>query len=157
MGENGSRERGDRAWKEKQMETAELAKQVGAFLTPFLPALLAGSQDGLKQAAEKLGKGTVEQAERLWRRLWPGLEQRPAAVEAAQEAAKAPNDGDAQAALRLQLRKLLTEQPALASEVEQLFEQARRSGAVTAAQRGVAIGGDASGNIIVTGDQNTIG
>lgn len=138
------------------MDIAELSKQVGAFLTPFLPALLAGSQDRLKQTAEKLGKGAAEQAERLWLRLWPGLEQRPAAVEAAREVAKAPDDGDAQAALRLQLRKLLTEEPALATELEQLFEQARRSGAVTAAQRGVAIGGDASGNTIVTGDSNTI-
>jgi hypothetical protein len=139
------------------MDPAELAKQVGIFLLPCLPALLAGGQQALQEAAGQLGKGTVEQAERLWSKLWPRLGSRPGGAEAAQDAARAPQDQEAQTVLRVQLRKLLTEDPALAAEIEQLFEAAKRSGAVAAAQRSVSIGGDASGNVIITGDQNRVG
>ena len=34
---------------------------------------------------------------------------------------------------------------------------ASRTGAVAAAQRSVSIGGSASGNVIITGDQNRVG
>jgi hypothetical protein len=139
------------------MDPTELAKQVGIFLLPCLPALLTGGQQALQEAAGKLGQGTVEQAGRLWSKLWPRLESRPGGAEAAQDAASAPRDEEAQTVLRVQLRKLLTEDPELAAEIEQLFEDARRSGAVAAAQRSVSIGGDASGNVIITGDQNRVG
>jgi hypothetical protein len=139
------------------MDTAELAKQVGVFLGPYLPFLMAGGTAALQEAAEKIGKGTVEQVERLWDKLWPRLGSRPAGAEAARDAAKAPDDEEAQTVLRVQLRKLLTEEPELAAEVEQLLEEAKRPGAVAATERGVSIGGDASGNVIITGDQSRVG
>jgi hypothetical protein len=139
------------------MDPAELAKQVGVFLLPCLPALLAGSQAGLEEAAKKLGKGTVEQAERLWGTLWPKLEGRPAGAEAARDVARAPDREAYRTVLQVQLEKLLAEDPELAAEIEKLFAEAQRSGAVAAAQRSVSIGGDATGNVIITGDQNRVG
>ncbi len=67
-------------------------------------------------------------------------------------------DPDAQAALRLQLKKLLSEEPALAEEVARLWEQVQAAGVTATAggDRSVAIGGSVTGSTIVTGDRNTV-
>ena len=49
---------------------------------------------------------------------------KPAVVEALAEVEKAPDDADAQAALRLQIKKLLTEDAALKAELLPLIEAA---------------------------------
>jgi hypothetical protein len=58
----------------------------------------------------------------------------------------------------VQLKKLLTEDQSLAEEVSRWLEQGKAAGVtVTAAgDRSVAIGGDAKGNTIVTGDWNKV-
>jgi len=68
------------------------------------------------------------------------------------------SDEDALAALRLQLKKLLEADAALAQELARLLEQARASGqtVIAGGNRSVAIGGDASGSVIVTGDRNRV-
>ena len=83
------------------------------------------------------------------------METKPAAQEAVQDVAKAPEDADAQAVLRLQLKKLLAEDEALAREVAQLWEEARAAGVViiAAGQRSVAAL-SIEGSTIITGDQN---
>ena len=48
-------------------------------------------------------------------------------MEAAQEVSKAPDDQDALAALRFQLRKLLTENSSFAEEICQIWERARHA------------------------------
>ena len=75
-----------------------------------------------------------------------------------QDAAAASNDEDIQAALRLQLRKLLAEDAVFASELARLWKDAQPAGAslIAAAQRSVAIGRDVTSSTIVTGDQNII-
>ncbi len=53
------------------------------------------------------------------------------------------------------LKKLLPEDPALAAEAARLLASAAPGGNVTASgERSVAIGGDASGSVIITGDNN---
>ena len=132
---------------------APLAGQLVQVLTPFLPFLV--------KAGERIGpqveqKG-MELASTLWTRLSSQLEKRPAAQEAAADLAKAPSDEDAQAALRVQLRKLLAEDPALQKEIEALLKDARDSGSITtvnvSGDRSVGIGRDVSGSTIITGDQ----
>ena len=94
----------------------------------------------------------------LWDKLRPKVETRPAALEAIQDAADHPDDEDALAALRLQLKKLLAEDEALAKELAHLLAQARPAGQTVTASgnRSVAIGGSVSGSVIVTGDRNKI-
>jgi len=69
-----------------------------------------------------------------------------------------PLDADALAALRLQLKKLLAEDEALAQELVRLLEQTRPAGqtVIASGDRSVAIGGSVSGSMIVTGDRNKI-
>jgi hypothetical protein len=82
------------------------------------------------------------------------VEAKPAALEAAQDAATHPDDEDTLAALRLQLKKLLAEDEALAQELARLLPRSGPAGqtVIASGDRSVAIGGNASGNVIITGD-----
>jgi hypothetical protein len=90
-----------------------------------------------------------------------------------QEVAEAPQDADAQAALRVAIKQVLKADPALAEELKTLLDEARAAvgaqvavhgnqnvvaqgtGAVAAGDRGVAIGGSVSGAVISTGDSGS--
>lgn len=136
-----------------------MENQLLTYLTPYLPYLVKGVKLAGQELAKKLGEKAGEQgwknAQRIWEKLQPRLTS-PAAQEALQDAASAPEDQDALAALRLQLKKALQADPALLRELTALLP-ADRGGNVTAGgDRSVAIGGNASGNIIITGDNNKV-
>ncbi|MEA5550865.1 hypothetical protein VB713_07735 [Anabaena cylindrica UHCC 0172] len=67
-----------------------------------------------------------------------------------------PDDEDTQAVLRHQLKKLLTEDAILASEIAQLWQEAKPTpvSVIASGDRSVAASGSVSG-IINTGDSNT--
>jgi len=110
----------------------QLPAQLVQFLAPFLPYLLKGLKLAGQEAARKLGEKTGERgfelAKALWDKLRPKVEARSAALEAAQDAADHPDDEDALAALRLQLKKLLAEDEALAQELARLLPQSGPAG-----------------------------
>ena len=134
------------------MDINALASSLTTALVPLLPYLL-------KAGAEETGKKAVDQslewAKSIWTKLKPGVEAKPAALEAAQDVAHAPEDEELRVALRVQLRKLLTEDQSLAEEVSRLLEQGKAAGNIVtvSGERNIAIGGDAKGNTFVTGDQ----
>lgn len=138
------------------MDISQLAQQLTTFLTPFLPYLLKAGEKAAEEAGKKIGGDAWERAKTLWAKLRPKVEAKPTAQEAVKDAAAAPQDQDAQAALRLQLKKLLAEDKTLAQEVARLWEDARAAGVTVVASgaRSVAVGGDVSGSVIVTGDDN---
>lgn len=144
------------------MDVSTLARDVVAFLAPFLPYLVKGVKLAGQEAAKKLGERVSEEslagAKSLWEKLRPKVEAKPAAQEAAQEVADNPDDADAQAALRLQLRKILSADEGLAVEVGHLWEQIQPRGTtvVASGERSVAVGGDVSGSVIITGDANRV-
>ncbi len=140
------------------MDVTTLAKDVAAFLAPFLPYLLKAGEKAAEEAGKKLGGDAWDKAKSLWGKLRPRVEAKPAAQEAIKDAAAAPQDEDAQGALRQQLKKILAEDEALAAEVARLWEEIKAAGVhVTASgSRSVAIGGDASGSVIITGDRNQV-
>jgi len=102
-------------------DLTQTAAQIVQFLAPYLPYLLKGGKLAAKKAFEKMGEQFSEeawdQAKALWGKLRARIRARPAAQKAVQEAAAAPNNPDAQAALRRQVGELLAEDPALAAEV----------------------------------------
>jgi hypothetical protein len=118
-------------------------------LAPALPFLQRVGEEVAAEAGRVLGADAWERARRLWDRLAGAVTERPAAREAAADVAAAPQDADAVAAFRHQLRKLLEADPELARDVESLLAGART---VTAGTRGVAVGGDVASSVIVTGD-----
>ncbi len=137
-----------------EMDVATLAKDVVSFLAPFLPYLLKMGEKAAEEIGAKAGAEAWERAKALWGRLHPRIEAKPAAQEAVKDAAAAPQDEDAQATLRLQIRKILAEDETLAAEIAHLWEEKKAAGVTV--NRSVIIIGKASDNIIITGDGNQV-
>jgi hypothetical protein len=128
-----------------------------AFLAPFLPYLLKGGEKAAEEAGAMFGAAAWERAKALWSKLRPKVAAKPAAQEAVQDTAKAPDDEDARTVLRVQLKKLLADDPGLASEIAQQLADARAAGVVVtvSGERAIGIVGNVSGGTISTGDQHT--
>jgi hypothetical protein len=129
-----------------------LATQLVSILSPFLPKLAAG-------AAGQLQEHGGELARQLWKHLEPKTKNRPALDEAIKDVASAPKDEDSQAALRVQLRKLLQDDPTLRQELDSALQQAGATTTTTvtaSGERSVAIGGNVTGSTLITGDRNRI-
>lgn len=152
------------------MDAKLLADAVMIFLAPALPFLVTGGEEAVRRAGKKIGEEGLEIAKKLWEKLRPKVEENPRAQEAATEAAAQPDDPDVQATLRLQVRKILEADAALAAELNRLIEAARRGpsyqatvtgsgaiaqgrGAVAAGADGVAVGGDVNGDLRVGGER----
>ena len=137
------------------MDIGALASSLTAALVPLLPYLLKAGEKAAEETGKAVAGQSWEWAKSLWTKLKPKVESNSEALAAAQEVAEAPKDADLQAVLRVQLKKLLTEDQSLAEEVSRWLDQGKAAGiTVTAAgEHSVAIGGDVKGAII-TGDQN---
>ena len=146
------------------MDIQLLADTLTIFLRPALPFLLKAGEKASEEAGKKLGTGVWDQAKQIWGKLRPAVDCEPMAKGASLQAADSPDDDDAQAALRLQLRKLLKHDGELAETVSELLEKAKRPatwrvvvhgdgaiavgpGAVAAGKGGVAVGGDVRGSV----------
>jgi hypothetical protein len=133
------------------MEVTTLAQDLAVFLTPFLPYLLKATEKAAEEVGKKFGAATWDRAKVLWGKLLPKVEAKPAAQEAVQNAAAAPNDEDIQAALRVQLKKLLAEDAALAGEIAHLWQEAQQAGVtvIVVGERSVAIGRDVTDSTLI--------
>ena len=132
-------------------DIAVLAHDVTTYLIPALPYLVKIGEGAATESGKKLLGGAWDSTKALWDRVWKKVETKPAALEAAQDLATNPNDTDLQAALRSQLKKLLSEDQSFATEVEQLFNKAKEvSGSqVSATHGGIAFGDNAQNNVVV--------
>ena len=140
------------------MDIGALASSVTTALVPLLPYLLKAGEKAAEETGKTVAGQSWEWAKSLWTKLKPTVEAKPAALEAAQDVAQSPEDEDLQAALRVQLKKLLTEDKSLAEEVGRWLEKGKAEGINVSAigERSVAIGGNVKGSTIITGDQNKV-
>ena len=141
------------------MDPAILAKDVTTFLVPVLPYLLKSGEEAAKEVGKNVGGEIWNLAKALWSKLSPKVEAKPAALEAAQECANSlGGDDDAVASLRMQLKKLLTEDSDLAAKIDELWEKGKTAGRtnIVAGPRAVVAGGDVKDSAIVTGDRNVV-
>lgn len=99
------------------LDIAALASTLTGLLVPALPYLVKFGEQAGTEASKKIGVDAWEQAKTLWDKLRPHFEKKPAAQEAANDVADDPVSEDAQAALRQQLKKLLTEDSDFALEL----------------------------------------
>jgi hypothetical protein len=138
------------------MDIGALASLVTTALVPLLPYLLKAGEKAAEETGKTVAGQSWEWAKSLWTKLKPKVEAKPAALEAAQDVAQSPEDEDLQATLRVQLKKLLTEDQSLAEDVSRWLEEGKAAGINVSAigERSVAIGGDVNSSTIVTGDQN---
>ena len=139
---------------------APLATQVASLLAPFLPQLVKTGQALAEGVVDQVAQQKGDVAQALWDRLFPKMDETPAAGTAVRDAAANPDDADYEAALRVQLRKLLTEDQSLAQQLREVIESGEKaSGNVNVSadgERSVAVGGSVQGSTIVTGDQNRL-
>ena len=140
------------------MDIGALASSLTTALVPLLPYLLKAGEKAAEETGKAVGSQSLEWAKSMWSKLQPKVEAKPAALEAAQDAAQTPDDQFAQAALRQQFKKMLEADQSLAEEVSRWLEQGKAAGitATASGDRSVAIGGDAKGNTIITGDRNRV-
>ena len=138
------------------MDVGLIAKDVVAFLAPALPVLIKAGEKAVEEVGKKIGGETMDYAKALWAKLRPKAEAKPALLEAVNDAAAAPKDEDAQAQLRIQLKKLLADDAEFATELKDILGKAKQAGVNinVIGDRNVAIGGNVSGSTIITGDQN---
>ena len=100
-------------------EIAELAREVVAVVAPVLPQLVEEGREVTEELSQEYGYTVRKKARRLWCMLHPHLERRPGACEVIDHLSNAPEDEDAHAALRFQVRKVLAEDSDLADQVRQ--------------------------------------
>lgn len=128
-----------------ELETvlAEALPVMSAAVTAYGAGVLSRVEDAAADVTVGLGR-------RLLHRVWHRSARPDALQGAVAELAEAPGDPDALAGLRLQVRKVLVQDPALVAEIAGMLPA--RGVAVTASgERSVAIGGNNSGSIS-TGD-----
>jgi hypothetical protein len=133
------------------MDIGTLASSLTTVLVPLLPYLLKAGEKAAETGKTIAGQ-SWEWTKSLWIKLKPKVEAKPTALEAAQDAAQTPEDEDLQAALRVQLKKLLTEDQSLADEVSRWLEQGKAAG-INVSWRLAAM---SRASTIVTGDQNKV-
>lgn len=128
---------------ELELVLSEVVPVMGAAVGAYGAGVLSRVEDAAADATVGLGQRLLQL---VWRRA-----QRPDAVSAAVvELAGAGGDSDALAGLRLQVRKVLAQDPELLAELAGMLPT--RGAVVTASgERSVAIGGTNSGSI-TTGD-----
>jgi len=105
------------------MDFTLLAKTLTVFLSPFLPYLLKTGEKASENIGNKFGADAWERAKALWGKLHTQVAAKPAAQEAAQDVAQNPDDQDAQASLRQQLKKLLSEDEVLSTQIARLMRE----------------------------------
>lgn len=141
------------------IEIPALVTTTWTALQPFLPIIAA-------TAAEEVGKTAVAE---VWTAIKKKFDTKEAAKEALADLLKNPEDGDAQGAFRIQLKKLLEEDSSFASNLASLLEKlgsdykgqvigdgalAMGTGAKAVGKGGIIIEGGMSGGTINTGDSH---
>ena len=101
------------------MDIALLVK----FLAPCLPFLLKVGNKAVEGASQKVGEDVWNKAKAIWAKLHPKVEVKEAAKEAATDVAQKPEDEDLQTSLRVQLKKILEADTALAEEIAKIWEE----------------------------------
>lgn len=99
------------------MDPATTAATIVTMLSPHLPDLWQLGDKFAEGMVKKLGEKAAESITHLWQKLRGQAEQQPALKSALGDLAQAPADADLQAALRVQLRKLIVGDPALLADL----------------------------------------
>jgi hypothetical protein len=136
------------------IDIAILAKDVAAWLIPALPYLTKAGEEAVKEVGKKISGEAFDYAKSLWAKLRPKAT--PALQEAVNDVIAVPESTDRQGQLRVQLEKLLAGDADLARELSGILQNAKNAGAtvIVSGDRSVGIGGNATGNTIITGDHS---
>jgi hypothetical protein len=135
------------------LNIVELAQKISAFLLSLLPYLLKIGDKVAEEAGKKIGGEAWDKAKALWDKL-----RRKKNVEQVAQTAALPDNQALRDALREEIAHALQEDGDLREEVARLWGEAEAAGVTVTASgdRSVAVGGDVSGSVIITGDRNRV-
>jgi hypothetical protein len=144
------------------MDITAIAEAVVAALTPFLPLLRRIGEGAVDHTIDEIGnridaKGW-ELAKDLWRRLRDRVASDPTLQQTTDELATVPADPVAQDGLRQQLQRLLNNDPALLTELQQLLTAkaaAQQANIANELNIGVQAGSISGGKVKGVGKQST--
>jgi hypothetical protein len=142
------------------MIDALLVQQLTTLLAPVLPKLMeitaTVGKKTLDTASEKVGEASWNKAVNTWNKLWPWVEKKPEVAGVLQDVAKREDDPRAEAILSWQLENVLADlPPETLSEIRNIVaEKVSETRVIAASSASVVIGGNASGNLIVTNLQS---
>jgi hypothetical protein len=122
----------------------DLITQIGPLATA---AVAKWGESALTKASDTAATESVKLGQRLLARLFSRAKAKEPLKAAVTDLAEAVDDPDFQAALRAQIKKILRDDDELAAELSEMIAAA----GPTAAERGIAIGGDNIG-IASSGD-----
>jgi len=135
------------------MDVNTLAAEIVKFLAPFLPLLVQAGANLGKSSVEAMGEELGETAWKRAKSLWARLRGNAPIEAAARDVALLPDDADAEAALRLQVRKLLAADTALSRELASFSQSSTvHTTAAAVGERSVAVAGPVDRSLINTGD-----
>ena len=150
---------GQRQSRWQPVDPGELARTLSDGLKPVLPLLVTAGDTATEMVVGRALTALERWGTRVWQRLRRSSTPESTAVEiAARNVVERPGDHDAAASLPAQLLRLLEADPELAADLAVLAEEGQRTGVLTVAAgpRSVAVGGDLTDSVIVTGDDNTV-
>lgn len=93
-----------------------------SFLAPFLPFLIKVGEQASEEAGKQLGSDAWAKAKKIWEKLKPKVDNKPI-QETIADVASQPEDADFQAALRVQLKKMLNQDTDLSNELDLLMQR----------------------------------
>lgn len=123
------------------------------FATAAVTALVPFLKEGATELAKKLGASVGEHLTSLYNKVKTRLTH--SGKEALADLEKAPADADAQAALRLQLRKQLANDPGLQADLAELLQELR-SGKTGDVLQSISTVGDDNFSIQISGSGNQV-
>jgi len=106
------------------MDPVSLTAAVTTFLAPYLAK--AG-----KSLVDKASDELTGAVGKLWDSLKAKMESRPESASLPTDLAKTPEDVDTQGGFRLQLKKILTEDPEFSEMLAKLFDEAKSASSTT--------------------------
>ena len=111
-----------------------------------------------EEAGKKIATEVWEKAKNIWVKLRPKLENKPAALEAAHDVAECPTDADAISSFRHHLKKLLSDDPPLMTEIMTTLGNNSSATSVMIKGNNNFLAGDITltGDGIVIGDNDTV-
>jgi len=134
-----------------------LALQTTQFLAPFVPYLIKGGIEAAKSAAGKVGELSIEKSWEKAQAIWSKFNSHADVTKAAETVVRLPEDEDARSVLQLQIKLALKTDETLAAALEKLLaEPGEKRSVIASGENSIAIGGNASKNIIISGNNNEL-
>jgi len=139
------------------MEIIELTDNLSKFLLPFLPYLIKATEKASEEAGKQFGKMTWNKAKKAWQLLTLKSKRSNKTSLEIEPISSTPRSLD-------ELKKLVEDSIKLNPEIQSKLSELVSSAIIqnfiknvnVQNSQNISIGGDASGSVIITGNQNIV-